>query len=75
MLVCPHTHQPLQSAPAHILAAVNQAIAQGQLRNLKGEVIPESLRAALITEDGTRLYPIIRGVADLLTDEAIELNP
>lgn len=74
ILCCPESHQGLSHANESVLARVNAAITAGTARNLSGQAVKTKLDAALIREDGKRLYPIREGLPILLVDEAIEIQ-
>jgi uncharacterized protein YbaR (Trm112 family) len=71
MLVCPATKQPLRVADATELAAVNDRIRGGAVRNRGGTAVTEPLRAALATADGGWLYPVVDDIPNLLSSEAV----
>ena len=71
MLVCPTTRQPLREATDAEIGKVNEAIAQGSVRNRGGNKVADPMRAALGTEDGAWLYPIQDGIPILLAAEAV----
>ncbi|MCQ2105653.1 MAG: hypothetical protein MJZ26_07660 [Fibrobacter sp.] len=73
ILCCPETRAALKLASSERLAAVNNAISAGSLKNVGGEVVTETLTEALETVDGSRLYPVREGIPVLLSDEAIML--
>lgn len=61
VLCCPLTHQPLREADAATLA---RAAAAGRV-----------LDGALVREDGLALYPVENGIAHLVPEAAIPLQP
>lgn len=69
-LCCPQTQQRLTLADEQRVAALNEAIAKGELRNHGGRTLTEPLSKALIREDGQIAYPV-RGFPVLLPEEAI----
>ena len=73
ILVCPETRQPVRPASADELAAVNQRIREGALRNRGGEPVKEALGEALVREDGAVLYPVDDGIPVMLVEESVEL--
>lgn len=73
ILCCPETRGSLRMADDDCLASVNSAIAAGSVKNVAGEIVSEKMEEALVSEDGSRLYPIREGIPVLLSDEAIRL--
>lgn len=73
VLCCPESRGALKLADEASLAAVNNAIAAGSLKNVAGEKISEKMEEALVSDDGKRLYPIREGIPVLLSDEAVAL--
>ena len=73
ILCCPVTHQGLRKARSDELASVNRAIADGVLAT-EGGAARAPLRAALVTLDGARLYPIEDGAVALLGSDALDLS-
>ncbi|MCF0215296.1 MAG: hypothetical protein HUK21_02350 [Fibrobacteraceae bacterium] len=73
ILCCPETRGSLKMVDAVMLSALNQAIAAGSLTNVAGEKITEPFEEALVTEDGSRIYPIREGIPVLLADEGVLL--
>ncbi len=71
ILACPVTHQPLALLGGDKLKALNAAIAGGGVRFGDHEQT-ESLREALVTRDGKRLYRIDDGIPVLLPEEGVE---
>ncbi|MBN1589709.1 MAG: Trm112 family protein [Pirellulales bacterium] len=74
ILVCPESQTPLGLVDSTLLAKVNQAIAEGRIKNRSGQMITEPLMGALVREDQTLLYPIVDDIPVMLIDEAIPLN-
>ena len=73
ILCCPVTRGKLKLASDETLASLNSAISAGTIKNASGEKISEILTEALITIDGSRVYPVREGLPVLLADEAILL--
>ena len=74
LLVCPENQTALAVADAPLLAKLNHAIAEGQIKNRGGESVSEPLAGGLVREDKTLLYPIIDDIPVMLMDEAIALD-
>ena len=74
LLVCPENHTPLHLADDLLLADLNRAIADGNVKNKAGEPVKEPLEAGLLREDGTVLYPIVDDIPVMLVDEAIVMG-
>jgi uncharacterized protein YbaR (Trm112 family) len=73
MLRCPQTRQPLAVAAAPLVAAVNERIALGELRNQGGDCLEKPIDAALMRPDRVGVYPVVDGIPILLADEMIPL--
>lgn len=74
LLVAPATKQRLVELPAADLAALNQRIAKGVVKNQGGAAVTRPLAAALQPEGARVAYPIEEGIPILLTSEAIPLD-
>lgn len=74
LLVCPETKQSLRAAAEDVLTRVNEAIAEGRVRNRGGTPVSAPLSAALVREDGRLLYPVREDIPIMLLDESIELD-
>jgi uncharacterized protein YbaR (Trm112 family) len=73
ILVCPETKQPVKLANDELLAALNQKIAGGDVRNRGGEKVENAISEGLLREDGTVLYPVDDGIPVMLIEESIEV--
>ena len=71
ILICPVTRQGLFRCDEAPLAELNRRIADGEVTKADGQVVAETLDEALVTEDGSRLYPVRNGIPVLLAEEAI----
>lgn len=74
ILRCPVTQKGLALARRDLLGKVNAAIEAGALRNRDGDVLAASLEAALVTDDGKVLYPIMDDIPVLLEDASVNLE-
>jgi len=74
ILCCPVTHKGLSLVRADQLAAINAAIGNGKLTNRDGTLLENSLKEALVTDDGKTLYPIDDGIPVLLEGEGVALD-
>ena len=75
ILRCPVSRAPVALAPKDRLRALNAAISAGELQHADGRKVEAPLEAALITADGTRIYPVRDGIPLMLADEAILAGP
>ena len=73
ILACPQSHQPLKHASQEVLDRLNAAISKGSLTNSKGSVVTEPLLEALITKDGSILYPVREDIPVMLIDQSISI--
>jgi uncharacterized protein YbaR (Trm112 family) len=71
ILCCPDTKQDLELLDSKIVAKINAAIEQGQVKNKGGEVVKERIDAALLREDKLFFYVIREDIPIMLPDEAI----
>ena len=74
ILVCPENQTPVRLADAALLAKVNQAIAEGRVKNKGGQAVSEPLAGGLVRKDGTLLYPMVDDIPVMLVDEAVPLD-
>jgi len=74
ILCCPVTHKGLSLARADLLTSINAAIDAGKLTNRDGVVLGNSLKEALVTDDGKTMYPIDDGIPVLLEGEGVVLS-
>lgn len=75
LLVAPGTRQRLLELPARDLAALNDRIQKGGVRNQGGATVARALTAALQPEGVRIAFPVEEGIPILLTSEAIPLDP
>jgi uncharacterized protein len=74
ILCCPTTRQPVLPLNASQLAAINAALADGQLRHADGSETPTALKEGLLTRDGKTLYRIEDGIPVMLAEQAIDVG-
>ena len=74
ILQCPISKKGLNILKKDQLAKINSAIESGALINHGGILVVEQLDAALITDDGKRIYPVIDDIPVLLEEESISLE-
>jgi uncharacterized protein len=74
ILVCPETQSPLSLASSELIAALNGALARGQLKNKAGQKIEKPMGGGLVRADQKLLYPIVDDIPMMLVDEAILLD-
>lgn len=74
MLVCPETRQPLEIMDTERLADLNEGISGRTVRNQAGFLVTDACESALVTVDGTRLYPVRDGIPILLIPESIAIS-
>lgn len=73
LLCCPETRQELREADAGLVAALNQQITAGNLKNRAGQPVQQEIEGGLIRSDGKFLYPIRQDIPIMLAGEAIPL--
>lgn len=71
ILRCPETHQPLSLLSESSLEELNRSIAEGKISNQAGRFLSTPLSAALVRQDGTRIYPVVENIPVMLIDESI----
>ncbi len=71
ILVCPVTKQPLSLLSATRLAQVNALIDAGKIHAMDGAALTAHLQQALITRNGTTLYPVEDDIAVMLEARGI----
>ncbi|MBN1601197.1 MAG: hypothetical protein JW915_06285 [Chitinispirillaceae bacterium] len=74
ILCCPETKQDLTLLDQKKVEKINEAIAQGKLKNKIGEVIKEPVDGALLREDKKFFYVIREDIPIMLPDEAISFD-
>ena len=74
MLRCPRTGGELRLAGAEELAALNQSLLEGKLKNAAGRKMERSMEGAMVSACGRWLYPVHDGIPVLLVEEALQLG-
>ena len=74
ILVCPETRTPLHVADKALVARLNRAAAEGQLKNRAGQSVAGPIEGGLVRQDAKFLYPVIDGIPVMLIDESIPLE-
>lgn len=74
ILCCPLTKLPLRRVSVDEQAALERAIAEGNVTNVGGEVLARAPGAALITTNGQTIYPVEDDIPVMLVDEAIQTS-
>ncbi len=73
LLVCPATHQDVALATPVEIAQINEAVRKGQMRNVAGNTVNQSVEGALIRADRSIAYPIRDGIPVMLVAEGLVL--
>ncbi len=74
ILCCPVTHKGLSVVRPDHLKKINTAISEGRLANRDGAILSESVKEALISDDGKIMYPVNDGIPVLLEGASVALN-
>jgi len=70
LLRCPETGQRLSPAEPSLIARLQTSLKAGTLKN-RGGAIPEPFESALVTLDGSHIYPVRDGIPVLLIQEIL----
>lgn len=71
ILCCPVSKRPLQRLDNNRLKRLNQAIGEGGIQFVDGNVVPAPIAEALVTDDSKVVYAITDGIPVLLPDQGI----
>ena len=71
ILRCPVTKQQVFPLTGQQLAAINQAIAAGNVVHADGNAVNNPLEEGLVTENRNRVYRIEQDIPVMLEDESI----
>jgi uncharacterized protein YbaR (Trm112 family) len=74
MLCCPETRTSVTLAGAALIAAVNERIQKGQMKNRAGSPVSELIDGGLLREDCHYLYPIRNDIPVMLIEEALPVK-
>ena len=74
ILCCPDTKQDVSLAEEALIAKLNGAVSDGQLKNRANKLITEPLDGGLIRADRKILYPIREDIPVMLIEEGIPLE-
>ena len=74
ILVCPETRQTVTAADAATLAAINDKVDAGALRNRGGDPVTARVEEGLVREDRKILYVVVDSIPVMLIEESIELD-
>lgn len=71
ILCCPVSKSPLSRLERSRLDKLNRAITAGEVDQIDGAPVTETLREALITDDGKVIYPVLDDIPVLLSERGI----
>ena len=71
ILCCPVSKVPLNRLERTRLEKLNLAITSGSIQYVRGQLVEEELKEALITEDGKVIYPVLDDIPLLLEENGI----
>ncbi len=71
ILVCPISKQPVLLLADDKRAHLNRLIADGSVRSLDGTVVAVELLQAVITQNGTSIYPVEDDIPIMLEEKSI----
>ena len=71
ILCCPVSKTPLERLPSGRLKKLNDAIAEGSVQYVNGDIVEQALREALVTADSKVVYPVVDGIPLLLEEKGI----
>ncbi len=74
MLACPISKQPLAMLSDEKRHALNAQIQSGLVTNIGGETLKTALEQALITHNGTTIYPLENGIPIMLESKGISIH-
>jgi uncharacterized protein YbaR (Trm112 family) len=74
ILCCPETKQPVHLADESVVKKLNEAVAQGSLKNKGKKPVTEPLDGGLVRADNKILYPIRENIPVMLIEEGIPIE-
>lgn len=74
VLRCPADRSVVSLAGTELVERVNLGIAAGQVCNLAGHVVGQSIDGGLVRAAGDLMYLVVDGIPVMLPDEAIDLS-
>lgn len=74
ILCCPETKQDVALAGEALIAALNERIGKGELKNKAGQPVTEKLDGGLLRADKKILYPIREDIPVMLIEEGIPVE-
>ncbi len=74
VLVCPITKVSLSILERSRLEKLNRLIEAGAIQSVGGEQLKEPLKEALITDNGSTIYPVEDSIPIMLEDRSISCH-
>ena len=74
LLRCPETKQHVAPATADVVAKLDAARAEGQLRSRSGNIVEAPIEEGLIRADGAVFFPMRDGIPIMLIEDSITLS-
>jgi len=71
ILVCPVTKQRVSVLPENRLQSLNNKIAAGEVKDQAGDPVTEALAEALMTDNGSVIYPVESSIPIMLEGRSI----
>jgi uncharacterized protein len=71
LLRCPETRQPLALASADLVNRIEARRARGELRDIAGNPVQETIAAGLVRGDAAVFFPIVDGIPMLIPGAGI----
>jgi uncharacterized protein YbaR (Trm112 family) len=74
VLVCPSTRQKVALAADEAVAALNEKIRKGEVKDVSGAAVAQPLDGLLVRDDGLVGYPVRDDIPEMLVDRGIEIG-